>query len=167
MLATASRQDFVITRTFNAPRPLVWKAWTEAERLAKWWGPKGCALRVIALDMRPGGVFHYAMEFQPGQVMFGRFVYGDIVAPEKFSFVSSFADEAGNIIRPPFSATLPLEVCNTLTLAEKGNQTELTLRGGPIDPTDAEYETFFGMFASMQQGWGGTFDKLDELLAHA
>jgi uncharacterized protein YndB with AHSA1/START domain len=167
MLATATRQDFVITRIFNAPRPLVWNAWTDAERLAKWWGPKGCTLRVITLDMRPGGIFHYAMEFQPGQAMYGRFVYGNIVAPETFSFVSSFADEAGNVIRAPFSATWPLEVRNTITLTDKGDRTELTLRGGPIDPTDAEYETFLGMFASMQQGWGGTFDKLDELLAHA
>lgn len=167
MLATATRQDFVITRTFNAPRPLVWNAWTDAERLAKWWGPKGCTLRVITLDMRPGGIFHYAMEFQPGQAMYGRFVYGDIVAPETFSFISSFADEAGNVIRAPFSATWPLEVRNTITLTEQGERTELTLRGGPTDPTDAEYETFLGMFASMQQGWGGTFDKLDELLVHA
>jgi uncharacterized protein YndB with AHSA1/START domain len=167
MLATATRQDFVITRIFDAPRPLVWNAWTDAERLAKWWGPKGCTLRVITLDMRPGGIFHYAMEFQPGQAMYGRFVYGNIVAPETFSFVSSFADEAGNVIRAPFSATWPLEVRNTITLTDKGDRTELTLRGGPIDPTDAEYETFLGMFASMQQGWGGTFDKLDELLAHA
>lgn len=164
MLATSTRKEFVVTRTFNAPLTLVWKAWTEAERLAQWWGPKGCTLRVITLDMRPGGIFHYAMEFQPGRTMFGRFAYVDIKAPEKLVFTSSFSDANGGVVRAPFSETWPLEIHNTMILTEKGNQTALTLRGGPIDPTDAEYETFVGMFSSMQEGYGGTFDKLDTYL---
>jgi len=50
--------EFVITRAFDAPREVVWKSWTQAERLAQWWGPKGCAIRVVKLDLRPGGIFH-------------------------------------------------------------------------------------------------------------
>lgn len=159
---------FFISRVFAAPRALVWKAWTEADRLAQWWGPKGAALRVIKLDVRPGGVFHYAMQFQPGHDMFGRFVYRDIVAPERLVFVSSFSDAEGGITRAPFpqlGGKWPLEVLNVMTLTEEGEQTTLTLRGGPINASEDEREVFAGMADSMRQGFGGTFDKLDAHLA--
>ncbi len=160
--------DFVITRVFDAPRDLVWKAWTEAPRLAEWWGPKGCAIRVVKLDVRPGGIFHYAMQFKPGHDMWGRFVYREIVPPERLVYVSSFSDENGGITRAPFSQlnnTWPLEVLNTVTLSEEGGKTTLTVRGAPINATEEERKTFTSMFASMQQGFGGTFDKLAEYLA--
>jgi uncharacterized protein YndB with AHSA1/START domain len=165
-----SQKEFVISRVFDAPRKLVWSAWTEAERLAQWWGPKGSKIRVIKLDVRPGGMFHYAMQSKPGQEMFGRFVYREIAAPERLVFVTSFSDANGGITRAPFpqlGQTWPLEVLNTLTLAEQGGKTTLSLRGGPINATQEELETFVGMFASMRQGFTGTFDKLADHLAKA
>lgn len=170
MTTATKTEEFVITRVFNAPREKVWKAWTEAERLEKWWGPKGCALRVLRFELKPGGMFHYAMEFQPGHPMYGRFVYREIVAPERLVYVSAFSDENGGITRAPFPQirdTWPLEILNTLTLAEDGGKTTLTLRGGPIAPTEAEAETYAGMFDSMRQGFGGTFDQLDAHLAQS
>jgi uncharacterized protein YndB with AHSA1/START domain len=163
-------QQFVITRTYDAPRDLVWKAWTEADRLAQWWGPRGCAIRVISLDVRPGGVFHYAMQFKPGHEMFGRFVYREIAAPERLVFVNSFSDAGGGLTRAPFpqmQGKWPLEVLNTLTLAEQGGKTTLTLRGGPINATEEEVAMYVSMFDSMRQGFGGTFDQLAEHLASA
>jgi uncharacterized protein YndB with AHSA1/START domain len=168
-LETAEKTtEFVITRVFDAPRDLVWKAWTEPEHLAEWWGPKGCAVRVVKLDVRPGGMFHYAMQFKPGHDMWGRFVYREIAAPERLVYVSSFSDEKGGITRAPFSQlndTWPLEVLNTLTLSERGGKTTISLRGAPISATEEERKMFASMFASMQQGFGGTFDKLAEYLA--
>jgi uncharacterized protein YndB with AHSA1/START domain len=76
-------EEFTISRVFDAPRDVVWKAWTNAEALAKWWGPKGCTIRVIKLDFRLGGVFHYAMAYQPGHEMYGRFVYREIAAASR------------------------------------------------------------------------------------
>lgn len=160
-------KEFSITRVFAAPRELVWKAWTEAERLAKWWGPKGSTIRVLNLDVRPGGVFHYAMQFKPGHDMFGRFVFRELVRPERLSFVVSFSDANGAICRAPFSATWPLEVLNVVTFTEQDGRTTLTLRGGPVDPTEEERRTFLGMFDSMQQGFGGTFDQLADYLARS
>jgi uncharacterized protein YndB with AHSA1/START domain len=169
--AAAATPDFVITRTFDAPRDLVWKAWTEAERLAQWWGPKGCSIRVVKLDVRPGGIFHYTMQFQKGgPEMWGRFIYGEITAPERLVFINSFSDADGGITRAPFSQlndTWPLEVLNVVTLAEQGGKTTLTLRGSPINATDEERKTFAGMFDSMQKGFGGTFDQLVDYLAKA
>jgi uncharacterized protein YndB with AHSA1/START domain len=161
------QRDFVVWRIFDAPRALVWQAWTEPERLAQWWGPKGCKIRVVKLDLRPGGMFHYAMQFKPGQEMWGRFVYGEIAAPERLAFVNSFSDAQGGITRAPFSESFPLEIANTLTLAEENGKTTLTLRGHPVNASEAEYKTFLGMFGSMRQGFGGTFDQLADYLARS
>ena len=158
-------QDFVVSRVFDAPRHLVWKAWTEPKRLAAWWGPKGCKLRVVKVDLRPGGVFHYAMAYKPGHEMWGRFVYREVAAPERLVYVSSFSDESAGLTRAPFKDTFPLEILNALTLREEDGKTTLTLRGHPLNATDDERATFLDMFPSMQQGFGGTFDQLAAYLA--
>lgn len=167
-MSTTTAEDLVISRTFAAPRDLVWKAWTEPECLAQWWGPKGCSIRVAKLDVRPGGMFHYAMQFNPGHDIWGRFVYREIESPERLVFVVSFSDATGGITRAPFPQlgdSWPLEILNTLTLTEQGGETTLTLRGSPINATEEERKAFVGMLGSMQQGWGGTLDKLAEHLA--
>jgi uncharacterized protein YndB with AHSA1/START domain len=161
-----TEQDFVISRTFDAPRALVWKAWTEPERLAQWWGPKGCTISVVKHDLRPGGIFHYAMQFQQGRdTWWGRFVYREIAEPERLVFVNSFSDTEGGLTRAPFKETIPLEILITVTLDEEDGRTTLTLRGRPINATEEERKTYIDMFGSMQQGFGGTFDKLAQYLA--
>jgi uncharacterized protein YndB with AHSA1/START domain len=161
-------REFTISRTFAAPRELMWKAWSEADALAEWWGPKGATIRVAKFDFRPGGVFHYAMQFKPGHDIWGRFVYREIVRPERIVFVNSFSDAGGGITRAPFPQLgdkWPLEVSNTLTFTEEGGKTTLMLRGAPINATEEERKIFVGMFESMRQGFGGTFDKLADYLA--
>ena len=161
-------EEFVITRTFDAPRDLVWQAFAESERMARWWGPKGCTIGVARFEFRPGGLFVYSMGWPDGGVMWARFAYREIAAPERLVFVNSFADEAGNIQRAPFfDGRWPLEVLTTVTFAEAGGKTTLTLRAAPIGATEVEQQTFVGNFDSMVQGYGGTFDKLDEHLAQA
>jgi uncharacterized protein YndB with AHSA1/START domain len=159
------KNKLVITRVFDAPRELVFKAWSEAGRLAQWWGPKGCNIEVISLEFRPGGVFHYCMSMPDGGEMWGKFIYHEIVEPETIVFVSSFSDREGKITRAPFSPSWPLEVLNNLTLNEKDGKTTLTLSGGPINATQEETKTFASFVGSMQQGFGGTFDQLAEYLA--
>src|SRR5258708_172951 len=109
----SSNSEFVLTRVFDAPRHLVFKAWTESDRLAKWWGPAGFTMLISKLEFRPGGVFHYCMRSPDGHEMWGKFVYREITPPERLVFVNSFADEAGNPVRHPLSATWPLEVLST------------------------------------------------------
>ncbi|SDN42385.1 Uncharacterized conserved protein YndB, AHSA1/START domain [Paenibacillus sp. yr247] len=161
----ANQPELVFNRIFNAPRELVFKAWTEPEHLTHWWGPKGLTLRVASLDLRPGGVFLYSMKTPDGHEMWGKFVYGEITPPEKLVFTNSFSDAEGNTIRAPFSPVFPLEIRNTLTFEEQDGKTVLTMRGGPVNPTDEESAFFVSMTESMQQGFGGTFSQLDEYLA--
>jgi uncharacterized protein YndB with AHSA1/START domain len=165
--ATNNKPALVITRTFNAPRELVFKAWSEAERLAQWWGPKGFKMEVAKLDLRPGGLFHYSMHTPDGHEMWGKFVYHEITPPEKIVFVNSFSDPEGNTIRAPFSAIFPLEIMNILTFSEQDGKTTITLEGGPINSSAEELEFFIGMRDNMNQGFRGTFDQLEEYLANA
>jgi uncharacterized protein YndB with AHSA1/START domain len=157
--------EFSITRVFNAPRQLVWNAWTEAHRLAEWWGPKGFTMKVAKLDLRPGGTFHYSMLTPDGHEMWGKFIYQEIDPPERLVLVNSFSDAAGNITRAPFAADWPLEVRNVMTLTESGGKTTLLLKGRPINATEAERRKFDWFHDSMNQGFGGTFDQLATYLA--
>lgn len=162
---TAEESKLVLSRTFDAPRELVFKVWTEAEHLKHWWGPAGLALEVIKLDVKPGGIFHFGMTAPDGNKMYGKFVYYEIVSPEKLVFTNSFADAEGNTIAPGFSEDFPLEVMNTLTLTEENGKTALTLQGGPHNAGPAQHAFFKAMHESMQQGFGGTFKQLEDYLA--
>jgi uncharacterized protein YndB with AHSA1/START domain len=75
----SDESEFVFTRAFDAPRELVFKAWTEPERLAQWWGPKGSTIVVKKMDLRPGGIFHYAMRRPQGEmVVLGILAWGGL-----------------------------------------------------------------------------------------
>ncbi|MEC5387426.1 SRPBCC domain-containing protein [Uliginosibacterium sp. H3] len=166
--STVQGEALVITRVFDAPRERVFQAFAEAERLAQWWGPVGCTIEVKKLEFRPGGTFHYCMKWPMGD-MWGRFVYREIVAPERIVFINSFSDPQGEITRAPFPGldNWPLEVLNTITLEEKDGKTTLTLSGGPINATAEEVVLYQAGFDSMRQGFGGTWDKLATYLSQS
>jgi uncharacterized protein YndB with AHSA1/START domain len=83
MTVEAKSADFVISRVFDAPRELLWKAFTEPERMKAWWGPKGSVIVASDMDFRVGGTYHGAMRGPAGNVMWAKFVYREIVAPER------------------------------------------------------------------------------------
>jgi len=157
--------EFVITRVFDAPRELVFKAFTDPEHMKKWWGPKGFTVIASKMELRPGGIYHYGMRAPDGSTMWGKFVYREIVAPERLVFVNSFSDEQGGVTRHPWSPGWPLEMLSTFTFAEQGGKTALTIRWVPLNPTDEERKTFEAGHDSMRQGWTGTLDQLAAYLA--
>ena len=168
MTITDIGEDFVFARIVKAPRTRVWRAFSEADQLAQWWGPKGAAIRVLAHDFHPGGMFHYAMDFQPGHPIYGRFIYGLIDAPTRLEYASGFSDANGGLTRAPFpqlEGRFPLELHNVVTFEENDGVTTVTARSSPVNATRVERETFIGMFDSMRGGFSGTFDKLDAYLA--
>ena len=157
--------EFVIQRLFKAPRNLVWKAFSEPDRLAKWWGPAGFKLIAKEFEFSPGGTCHYRMQSDDGFVMWGKFVYLQIIEPEKIVFIISFSDENGSAARAPMSTTWPLEVFNVLTLKEKDGNTRLTLKSSPMNSTEEEIRTFRSEFESMNKGFSSSFDQLEEYLS--
>jgi len=160
---TAAAGEFVISRIFSAPRELVWQCWTDVKHM-QWWGPKGVTISHAKIDFRPGGIFHYCMRTPDGQAMWGKWVIREIAAPQRLVFVNSFSDEAGGLTRHPGAADWPLEMLSTITFAEQGKQTLVTIRWQPINATAAEQKTFDEGHASMNQGWGGSLEQLASYL---
>jgi uncharacterized protein YndB with AHSA1/START domain len=163
--AASPHPDFVISRTFDASRELVWKAWTERERLLQWFGPKGFTMGTANLDFRPGGIFHYSLRSADGKEMWGKFVYREIVPQQRIVLVNSFSDEKGNLTRHPFAPMWPLQMLTTTTFEERAGKTTVTIRWATLDATAEEQKTFDSNHDGMKIGWGGTFDQLAEYLA--
>ena len=76
-----SEQNLLITRTFDSPRELVWKAWTDPERVKRWWGPKGFTAPFCKIDLRVGGVCLNCMRSPDGKDYWSTGVYREIVKP--------------------------------------------------------------------------------------
>lgn len=162
--AIQAERPFVISRVFNAPRELVWKSWTEADRLKQWWGPKGFVVHTSKLDLRPGGTFHYGMTAPNGSDMWGRFVFREIDAPLRLVFINSFSDPEGGLSRHPGHPSWPLQMLSTITFWESSGKTKVTVQWEPYEANEQERKTFQEGLASMQQGWTGTFEQFDDYL---
>ena len=167
-LNTSTVREFVISRVFDAPRELVWKSWTEPERLKQWWGPKGFKVHTCKVDLRPGGIFHYGMKAPDGSDIWGRFTYREIDAPKRLVFLNAFSDPKGGVARHPGHASWPLELLSTVTFDELGGKTKVTVQWVPADSaTQVERKTFDEGRGSMKQGWTGTMDQFAAYLATA
>lgn len=159
-----SNPSFTLTRSFRAPKELVFDAFATQEALARWWGPVEAPIDVISLDFRQGGSFHYKMKGQ--QINYGLFRYLAIKRPDSMSWINSFANENGEIIKPPFEGIdVPKEMLVKIVLSEKDGVTTLFLESEPVNATDSEISTFISMKDSMTQGFGGTMSQLESYLA--
>ena len=157
---TKSRErELVITRVFDAPRELVWKAWTEPERLMQWWGPKGFTSPVCKIDLRVGGKYLSCMRSPEGKDYWSTGVYREVVEPERIVCTDSFADEHGNVVPAThygMSPDFPLEMLVTVTFEEHEGKTKMTLRHVGIPAGEMSELT--------GAGWNESFDKLAESL---
>jgi uncharacterized protein YndB with AHSA1/START domain len=155
----AVASDLIITRIFDAPRELVWKAWTEPGHLMRWWGPKGYTSPVCEIDLKVGGKYLYCMRSPEGKEFWSTGVYQEIVPPERLVMTDSFADKDGNVVPAShygMGDDFPLELQITLTFEEQDGKTKMTLRhvGFPA-----------GQMKEMAgAGWNESFDKLAESL---
>jgi uncharacterized protein YndB with AHSA1/START domain len=166
MLDQTKSANFVITRVFDAQRDLVWKCFTEPERMKEWWGPKGSTIIASKMDFRVGGTYLGAMRDPGGNVMWGKFTYREIAPPQRLVWVHSFSNENGGITRHPLSPTWPLELLTTVTFEEQpGGKTKVTLVWSPLNATAQERQTFDAAHDGMRGGWGGTFERLEVYLA--
>jgi uncharacterized protein YndB with AHSA1/START domain len=167
-MATTGGVDFAIFRILEAPRARVWAALTEPERMKEWWTPANFTMIAMNMELRPGGFFHMGMRSGEGYKMWGKFVYQEIVPPERLVFINSFSNAAGEITRHPIVPTWPRETRITVTLEdEPGGKTRLNVRWTPHNASEVEQKTFDTSHVGMQATWGGTFDRLAAYLQHA
>lgn len=157
---------FTISRTFGAPLDCVWAAWTDEDHLKTWFGPKGCPIKFARLDFKVGGSFLYCLGTPIGLDMWGKWTYREIRPMEHLIWQHTFSDAEGQAItRHPFSPTWPLEMMLTIDMKPVGDdRTDLVLSMVAVNVTDIERATWDSGFAGLQQGWGGTFDLLEEFL---
>ena len=162
----ATAEPFLLTRTIPAPLEQVWRAWTEREALLQWFGPKGMSMTAAKLDFRTDGRLHYGLRASDGKEMWGRFIYREIIAPERIVWISCFSNPEGGLAPAPFPGLdWPLESANTVTFAPVAEGTRVTLTSQPVQATEAQCATFTSALAGMRQGWTGTLDQLEAYLA--
>lgn len=100
MTKNSANERMVITRVIDAPRELVWKAWTDPKYLMQWWGPKGFTTPFCKMDFRVGGKFLCCMRAPDGHEFWNGCEYHEIVPHERIVFSMYFSDAPGNKVEP-------------------------------------------------------------------
>ena len=161
-----SNDPFFINRTFNAPKKLIFEAWTKPEHFSKWMGPTGASMDLIKADVKEGGSLQYSMKNADGSSMYGMIHYKTILPYDLLVYSQNFCDENGKLCKPPFAPTWPDSMLTTIIFADEGeNQTRVTLKWvANKEATTTEKETFHQAKAGMTGGWTGSFDKLEDYL---
>ena len=145
--AAPPAHELTMTRIFDAPRETVFAAWTDAERLKRWWGPKGFTNPVCEFDARPGGAIRIHMRAPNGVIYPMTGVVLEIAPPERLVFVSAALDEKGDAL---------FEILNTVTFAALGGKTQVTLHA-TVTMETAEAPRYL---AGMEMGWSLSLDRL-------
>ncbi|NOX49581.1 MAG: SRPBCC domain-containing protein [Gammaproteobacteria bacterium] len=155
--------EFVVERSFDAPRELVWRAWTEPELLSRWYGP-GAETIVHKFDLEPGGLWLNEMKWGDNS-NFQKVVFKEVSPPERLvwnhhSSVDSDWNDAAN----PMMADWPKLLLTTVTFEQVENKTHLRLLQIPLQATDAEIACFAEVMGKMSGGWGAGFSIIDDIL---
>jgi uncharacterized protein YndB with AHSA1/START domain len=164
---SSGKEQFVINRTFDAPLDVMFQMWTDPKHLSKWLPPTGFEMQFIRSDIQTGRSTFWFMTNNADVKMYGRAEYLKIEKPGRLVYTQQFCDEHENISRHPKAPTWPATMITTVELtAEAPDRTRVTVTWEPYGPTTREeLETFLNARAGMTQGWTGSFDKLEELLA--
>ena len=154
-------ERMTITRVFDAPRELVWKAWTDPKYVMQWWGPKGFTAPVCKMDFRVGGKYLCCMRSPEGQEFWNAGEYHEIVPHEKIVSSMYFADAQGNKVNPEaygIEHEAIEDVHDTILFEDLGNgKTKLTFIGN--EPMESAKNS------GQVEGWNQILDKIAVLLA--
>lgn len=159
----SQQKSLRLSYEFDVPKKVVFDAFANAEALNEWWGPVEAKNSVISLDFRPGGIFHYKMDFS-GHISYGRFLFYQVNPHDLLEFTSAFADEKANVVNAPFDIALPLEILTHLEFTEHKGRTTIHLTATPVNPTPEQLAGFNSIYSSMEAGYGATLAKLSMYL---
>ena len=148
---TADR-EIVITRVFDAPRELVFKAWTDPNHVAHWWGPRGFTTTIHEMDVRPGGVWRLVMHGPDGTDYPNKIIFDEVTAPERLVYTNSGGKKGG-----PFA-----QFQNTVTFEEQSGKTKLTMR--MLFPSAEARDLVIKEYGAIEGG-NQTLGRLAEYLA--
>jgi uncharacterized protein YndB with AHSA1/START domain len=149
MNTTTNEHALTFERVINAPRALVWQAWTDPKHAAQWWGPEGCTTRVFEVDLRVGGRFHVESEYG-GAIMRIEAIYEEVVQLERLVTVGSLACEGVRL----------MDTRRVVTFQEDGGKTKITIQQTFYNLGEGGAEAAAGTKAGLEQ----TFDRLEAYL---
>jgi uncharacterized protein YndB with AHSA1/START domain len=155
--------EYVLDRIFDAPRELVWRAWTDPEILHRWYGP-GVETIIHQFDLQPGGAWHNEMKWSDNSD-FSIMVFQEVTEPEKLVWHHCSADSEWNIVASQMMADWPCVLLTTVLFEDMGDKTKVSLSQVPINATDAEIACFAAMMGGMDKGWGSGYTIMDEIFA--
>ncbi len=160
------KHQFFINRSFEAPLDVMFDMWTKPEHFSKWVPPEGFTLKFHKADIRPGGSTFSSLT-NGKLTMYSRADYIEITKPDRIVYTQQFCDENEKVSRHPMAPTWPETMLTTVTLTAEGPScTRVTICWEPDGKvTPAELDTFLKARGGMTQGWTGSFDKLENLLA--
>lgn len=156
---------FTITRVFNVPIAQVFDAWADQDKMAQWSGPPGAKVTPLTGSIEEGSLMHSRTDHPDMGVMYTLALWREVHAPTRIAWEQSFADEDANKIRPGFFPAWPLTLLTEVDFEAVEGGTRVTLQWTPIEGTEEDFAEFARQMASMDLGWGGSFDKLEEMLA--
>ncbi len=154
--------EFVLDRIFNAPRELVWRAWTDPELLPRWYGP-GAETIVHKFDLKPGGLWLGEMKWGE-KSHFSKVVFQEVEQMQKLVWLHSSSDSDWNIISSPMMPDWPRVLLTTVIFEDMGDKTNVRLIWIPFEAADAEIACFAAASVGMDKGWGKGYALMDELL---
>ena len=154
---------YVLERTFDAPRDLVWKGWTDPALLSRWYGPNVETI-IHRLDLRPGGLWLLEMR-RGGHSSFQRVEYTEVVPPERLVWLHSNTDADWHIASNPRMPDWPRVLLTTVTFDEDGARTRMRLTWTPHEASDAELACFAAAIDGMGKGWNAGMELLAKILA--
>jgi len=164
---TKTVEPSVIVREFDAPRELVFDAWTKVEHLNNWMFPMpGCQCDFVSADIKDGGTSLHKISMPNGHEMWLFTQYEEVVAPEKLVFLQYMSNEQGDILAFPHDPDWPKDMLATLhfeSLSE--SRTKITFYWEPRNPTEKELAVFEASRADHHKGWGAGMDQLVTYLA--
>jgi len=144
----SAAHELTITRVFDAPRELVFKAWTDPSHVMMWWGPRDYPATHVEMDVRPGGAWRKCLRsIETGRELWNGGVFREVVAPERLVFTFAWEEEGER----------GLETLVTVTFADEGGKTRMTFHQAPFQTVE-ERDGHRG-------GWTSSFDRLDDLIA--
>jgi uncharacterized protein YndB with AHSA1/START domain len=146
-----SKRELVVARTFNAPRELVFQAWTDPRRVAHWWGPRGFTTTTSEMTVSPGGTWRFVMHGPDGRDYPNRIIYREVVRPERLVYSHDGDDEKN-----------PVQFEVTVTFEDDGGKTRLTLRS--LFPT-AEMRDMVVREYGAEEGGKQTLERFGEYLS--
>ncbi len=155
--------EYILERLFDAPRDLVWQAWTDPALLNRWYGP-GADTVIHEFDLRPGGVWLGEMRWGE-KSMFSKVTFQEVDKGRRMVWHHCASDAEWNVTANPMMPNWPRTLLTEVRFEDQDGKTQVRLSQTPLDASDAEITCFAKMMANMDGGWASGYRIIDDILA--